>query len=266
MGLNASNNMLRRPAAFISWFAFGFSYSAVAFGVGSISGYVRDEPSQSPIAGAVVVATWEESSGGFGRGACPWIAAATTDAQGRYEIPVPDRTFFQGLYTSYHLQPYKLGHVFSPVFWNKKDPRPLLDMVSANDSIETQLHEISQVSYSSSYCLQVPIPQAAKLLPFYRTLLSDAISLAADVHDPALLRSICAAISSVGRDSHATVGSTPVFVPGSGDPQEKLIFGRVEPRCLPIMAPPPPPSVRKIVHPNPSGTGSGTMAPPIPPK
>ena len=255
---------MRRPAAFIAWFTFGFSYSVAGFGAGSISGYVRHEPSHDPVAGAIVVATWEESSGGFGRGACPWIAAATTDARGRYEIPVPDRTFFQGLYTSYHLQPYKSGFVFSPVSWNKKDPRPLLDMVSANDSIEAQLHEI-RLMLGYADCLQSPIPQAATLLPFYRSLLSDAIRLGAASDDPALLRIICAAMSSVGRDSPATVGSTPAFVPGIGDPMVKLIFSRVEPRCLPITELVRP-SVRKVVHPNPSATGGGMAPPSIPPK
>jgi hypothetical protein len=265
MRLNAIGNSSRRPAAFISWFAFGFSYSVAAFGAGLISGYVRSEPSHNPIAGAVVVATWEESSGGFGQGACPWIAASTTDARGRYEIPAPDRTFFQGLYTSYHLQPYKSGYVFSPVSWNKKDPRPLLDMVSAGDSIEGQLNEITQ-AWSNSQCGRVPIPQAAKLLPFYRALLNDTLRLAGDSRTPRLLRLICSTISEVGQDSQATVEAAMPFEPGFGDPQEKLIYARLEPSCLAIMEPAARPPVRRVMHPNPSATNGALTAPSDPSK
>jgi hypothetical protein len=105
------------------------------------------------------------------------------------------------------------------------------------------------------------ISQAATLLPFYRALLSDAIRLGADSDDPALLRLVCDAISSVGReDSQATVGSKPMFMPGVGDPQEKLIFNRLEPRCLPI-AEPSRPSIRRVVRPNPSAGAPASTAP-----
>lgn len=141
------------------------------------------------------------------------IAAATTDSHGRYEIPAPERSFFQGLYTSYHLQPYKSGLAFSPVSWNGEGPRPLA-MVSANDTTEGQLREI-RLMLGYAECLQVPIAQAATLLPFYRLLLSDAIRLGAESDDPGLLRMVCGSISSVGRDdSQAKVGAVSTLIPG----------------------------------------------------
>ncbi len=193
------------------------------------------------------------------------IAAATTDSHGRYEIPAPERSFFQGLYTSYHLQPHKSGLAFSPVSWNGEGPRPPLAMVSAHDTTEGQLREI-RLMLGYAECLQVPIAQAATLLPFYRLLLSDAIRLGAESDDPGLLRMVCGSISSVGRDdSQATVGAVSTLIPGSSDPREKLIFNRLEPRCLAITEPVRP-TIRRVVHPNPSATAPASTAPADPSK
>jgi hypothetical protein len=259
MGLSAIRNMRRRPAAFGALFAAGISCPVLAFGAATISGVVRNVSSHDPIAGAVVVAAWEESSGGFGRGACPWIASATTDAHGRFEIPAPDGSFLQRLFASYNLKPYKSGFVYSPVSWDGRGARPPLDMVSADDPKRSQ-QEI-RLMLAHADCLQAPISQAATLLPFYRSLLSDAIRLGTNSDDPVLLRLVCNAISSVGReDSQGTVGSTPMFMPGVGDPQEKLIFNRLEPRCLPITEPSRP-LIRRMVRPNPSAGAPASTAP-----
>lgn len=265
MRLNETKHTLRSVAAVICGFGCALGFPFPVFGSESVSGSVRNEPSHSPIAGANVVAIWRESSGGFGEGACVWIAAAATDNQGRYEIAAPSISFVKSLYTSVELYPYKSGYAFVPVYWNKKDPRPLLDMVSASDSIEGQLNEIEQ-ALSHSQCGRVPIPQAAKLLPFYRALLNDALGLTTDSRHPRLPQLICRTIAEVGQNSQSDVEAAMPFEPGFGDPQEKLIYARLEPRCLAIMEPARPPPPRKVVHPNPSATGSIAAPTAIPPK
>ena len=258
---NESTRKLRWPATVIRLLACALGFPLLALGSESISDYVRIEPGHAPLAGAVVIARWKESSF-HGEGACRWIVSVITDNQGRYEIPAPSISLFESLSTSIDAYPYKLGFVFSPVTGKTT---MALRMVSAGDSIESQLNEITQ-AWSHADCGGVPIPQAAKLLPFYRSLLNDALRLAADARSPRLLHLICMRISEVGQDSQATVEAAMPFQPGFGDPQEKLIYARLEPRCLTIMEPARPPPPRRVVHPNPSAPG-GSLAPPsIPPK
>jgi hypothetical protein len=245
----------RWPARVIRLFVCGLGFPMLAFGSESISDYVRIEPGHKPLPGAVVIARWVESSI-HGEGACRWIASAMTDDQGRYEIPGPEFSLSNRLNTSVDAHAYKKGYVYSPVTGTTT---MALRMVPAGESVEGQMNEIKQ-ALSMAECGRAPIPQAAKLLPFYRSLLNDALALSAKLHNPALLKLICRTISEVGQNSQANVDAAMPFQPGFKDPQEKLIYARLEPRCLVIMEPVAPPPPRRIQHPNPNATGN--TAPP----
>jgi hypothetical protein len=242
-----STGKLRRPATVIRLFACALGFPLLAFGSESISDYVRVEPGHVPLAGAVVIARWVESSF-HGEGACRWIASAITDEHGHYEIPAPSMSPLESFNISIDAYPYKSGYVFSPVTGKTT---LALRMVSTSDSKEGQLNEIEQ-AWSHSRCGRVAIPQAAKMLPFYRSLLNGALGLTTDSHNPRLPWLICRTIAEVGQSSQADVEAAMPFEPGFGDPQEKLIYARLEPRCLAIMEPVRPPPPRKVVHPNPS--------------
>jgi hypothetical protein len=258
---NESTRKLQSPATVVRLFACALGFPLLAFGSESISDYVRIEPGHAPLAGAVVVVRWQESSF-HGEGACRWIVSVITDDQGRYKIEEPGLSLSDRLFVSVDVYPYKSGYVFSPVTGKTTTA---LRMVSAGESIEDRLNGIKQAWWHSR-CGRVPIPQAAKLLPFYRSLLNEALGVATDSRNSRLPQLICTTIAEVGQNSKADVEAAMPFVPGFGDPQEKLIYARVEPRCLAIMEPARPAPPRKVVHPSPSATGNSAAPSAIPAK
>ena len=54
-----------------------------------VQGQVLERGSRKPIPGAIVVGTWQESVSAIGHGqtSCVHVETATTDAQGRYQLP-----------------------------------------------------------------------------------------------------------------------------------------------------------------------------------
>jgi hypothetical protein len=108
---NPTKRQLRWLATVILLFASALGFPLLAFGSESISDYVRIEPGHVPLAGAVVIAGWVESSV-HGEGACRWIASAITEEHGHYKIPAPSMSLFERFSISIDAYPYKPGYVF----------------------------------------------------------------------------------------------------------------------------------------------------------
>jgi hypothetical protein len=226
----------------------GLANSALA--LGPISGQVLDQESHAPIAGAVVIASWSAPSmhGSY----CSWVDLARTDARGYFEIAPAKLTLVERFGSAApSLRPFKSGYATGSVA-NVNAGKQLF-LTAVHTSVADRSLAIRQ-EVQASICTGAPVAQAARFLPLYKTLFTEANSLPQQQQDKLLLMQICEAILEVGSDFQGPVGHQRAYPPGM-DPQSAAVFGRAEPRCVAVMTPTQP-AIRSVILPNPSLGGA----------
>ena len=194
MSLSDAGNWTQRRVALACWFACMLAGSQLVFASGSISGYVLNQATHDPIPGVTVTGSWR----GFAieNSTCVWVDVSTTDTHGRYEIPAPSLTFSQKFIesTNPHVDLYKPGYAYARPTVEKGLPSTLY--MTANVDERVRMQEIRDNEHAAT-CIGTHGQQDARLLPLYRALFDDAMSLPPEIRDPLLLKSICRVIAAV---------------------------------------------------------------------
>ena len=136
-----------------------------------IEGKVIEEGTNKPISGAIVVARWQETRSGIfdSQTVCVHVESATTDTQGRYQLP-RYKGREPGLTDS-----YKAGYERSPQYFATQSHRTHTDILKpSSTSPGARLEYLSRMAVSCSHVRDIEI----NLLPLYKALYREAQSIA----------------------------------------------------------------------------------------
>lgn len=161
-----------------------------------IEGVVREEGTNKPIPGAIVVVRWQGHLGYSGT-ICYHVETATTDDQGRYRIAAWNKPSPYGNIAQQHaiVKAYKPGYQLA-----KRYPvnNPLLH--PSTEEREARLKYIENIKQSTVRCAD-SMANGKSLIPLYRVLYEEAKPLAQTGDEQSIADGFLSWIKILDRDS-----------------------------------------------------------------
>jgi hypothetical protein len=172
------------------------------------SGQVIDQATDKPIAGAIVVVSWNATSGGPGGASsqCTHLETTTTDAQGRYRIPIWTGAWFGrhllmfDKYISYSA--YLLGYI------DADDPRTTEERIYLTPFVGTKDSWFAQFRTGKFFCTSNTDDSSSNLQLLLTTMASDMEAIARTERQKKIARFVRNRANEEARYGRSEAGTT----------------------------------------------------------